>query len=285
MRYLPKYEYTPVRPPEQLYSRSELAELARVPEEVVAFWGREAIIIHAEGGDGRGSHKKYDFAQVNIAAILGSIRRQFAPKTEVLKSLAERLQLAVRLISSSNLYYLNAERAAALASALDGYRRGELVEVYDHSLTEGLSARQRLEVSPYRPATDELEIVVHYCDHSDYDTASDILAAAKRMEPGQERNIRLGVAIFGTFLTASNLDNICWIVRPTDEGWETLEISEGGTVDLTIREAAFYLPVCSIIEDTWGEDWTLAAAKAQEMLEVRRELSRARRAIAQKGAE
>jgi hypothetical protein len=279
MRIVPKYDYIPVRPADRVYSRSELAELARAPEEVIAFWGREGIICHSEGGEGRGSHKKYDFAQVNIAAVLSALRRQFAPRTEVLQSLANQLQKAVKLISQSNLYYLNARTAAVLATKLDAFARGETVEVYDWRLSEGLSDRERIGFNSYRKAKDELEIVTASCDFADYDSASDILAAARTIGPGNEELVRFGEPIVGCFLTASDMDNICWIIRPTENGWEKLEISEGGTVDLTIREAAFYIPVCAIIADTWGEDWVTASKKRKELSQMRRQLYAARKGI------
>jgi len=262
MKIAAKYEYTPVRPVDRLYSRSEVAELAQLPEEVIAFWGREAILVHAEGGEGRGSHKKYDFAQVNIAAVLASLRRQFSPKTEVLQSLANRLQAGVRLLNESKLYYMNASYAAALATKLAAFARGEEVEIYDASLTDHLPLREQIGISSRRPAADQLEIVAEVCGHLDYDSPSDVLAAARRIGPGQDDKIRMGEVIVGTFLKASDLDNVSWIVRPVNDTWEMLEISEGGTVDLTIREAAFYIPVGSIIADTWGEDWIAAQQKS-----------------------
>lgn len=73
------------------FSKGDLSRLSGVPENVLTFWLRAGLLVPVEGGDGRGSHRRFDRMQVSLAAILREMHA-FGANITTLNSFAEFLR-------------------------------------------------------------------------------------------------------------------------------------------------------------------------------------------------
>lgn len=275
MKIFPKYEYFPVDDPEARYARSEVATIAGVSEEVIAFWGKEGLLAHCEGGEGRGSHKKYDFPQVNIAIVLGALRRKFNVKTKILKDMADFLQEGTKYIQQAGIYPYNVITAARLSTNLAKFRRGEVVEVRNEE-ADDMSTRDYVNAPReklYRPAADEMEVLASLTSHADFDSAQDILKASRKIPENKTLMVDRAADLFDIFLKPSGKSDTYWVVAPQDDGLKIVEFSDEYSTDLDFEDAAMFIPVKRIMARGWGERFRAAEAageeRSQKMYEAR----------------
>jgi hypothetical protein len=94
--------------PAALFTRKQLGDLARLDDTTLNYWSREGILRPDEGGEGRGSHRRFSYHQVNLAALLGELR-QFGIGTPALKRLADRFHAAMDYMAGLGLDRSNYE--------------------------------------------------------------------------------------------------------------------------------------------------------------------------------
>jgi DNA-binding transcriptional MerR regulator len=70
-----------------LYTRQQIGELTGIASDTLNYWMREGVLRPAAGGDGRGSHRRLPYWEVNLAAILNQVQ-QFGAGLASLKALA-----------------------------------------------------------------------------------------------------------------------------------------------------------------------------------------------------
>jgi DNA-binding transcriptional MerR regulator len=253
-----------VQPDRSLYSRQQLGELAGLDNTTLNYWSREGLLVPSEGGQGRGSHRRFDFIQVNIAAILGQMRR-FKLSLQVMRSFAELLQKAVVLGAGRDLHPGNYVSAANLADRLNEFRMGLPVRVHAHPVSEprpeNLKRTEYLEwVSERRAAVSEAEIVEELIGYkSDYDTVEEILAFADAIGPGRVLEAQLYADLVYDILAPGYSGGYSWLLGfGPDESWKVEFGSEAnffGSADLGAVEAfgpGIFLPVSGIIRQLWG---------------------------------
>lgn len=80
--------------PRILFTRQQIAELTGVADSALNYWMREGLLQAAEGGEGRGNHRRFSFTEINIAGILNEVK-QFGVGLPALKALANRFHRAL----------------------------------------------------------------------------------------------------------------------------------------------------------------------------------------------
>jgi DNA-binding transcriptional MerR regulator len=70
-----------------LYTKQQIGELTHIPADVLNYWMREGVLRPASGGEGKGSHRRFPYWEVNLAAILREVQ-QFGAGLASLKALA-----------------------------------------------------------------------------------------------------------------------------------------------------------------------------------------------------
>ncbi len=76
-----------------LFTRSQISDLAKIPGDVLNYWMREGVLRPREGGEGRGLHRRFDYPEVMLAAILDQLRG-FGLGLPALSKLADRFHRA-----------------------------------------------------------------------------------------------------------------------------------------------------------------------------------------------
>jgi len=93
--------------PAQLFTRQQIAEMTGIDSSTLNYWMREGVLRASEGGAGKGSHRRFGYQEINLAALLHELR-QFGIGTVALARLARRFHhaldwMAERGISNDNL--------------------------------------------------------------------------------------------------------------------------------------------------------------------------------------
>lgn len=212
------------------------------------------MLRHVEGGDGRGSHKRFAPAQVTIAAILGEVRDNFGAGGKVLPLLAELLQDSVALFEDSPLHIANWEYAAKLSTDLAAFRSGKPVIIWRDAderkdVPEGESQFKRA-------ATSEAEIIGDLGNgRVDYDGIGGVIKAASKIPPGRDIQADVAQTILAPILCPGFQDDVCWLLRLKDDGLRLVEGSNGGAdfqnFDPAEMGCAMFLPVDAIVRRTW----------------------------------
>lgn len=73
----------------QLFTRSDLGRITQIPDDVLNYWMRENVLRPVEGGSGRGQHRRFDYPEVMLAAIMDQLRG-FGLNLPTLRRLAAR---------------------------------------------------------------------------------------------------------------------------------------------------------------------------------------------------
>ncbi|WP_338242226.1 MerR family transcriptional regulator [Aurantiacibacter hainanensis] len=251
-------------PTSSLYSRQQIGQLVGLDDTTLNYWSRERLLIPTEGGEGRGSHRRFDFIQVNIAAILAQLR-PFGLNIAVLRPLADLLQRAADLGKGGELHPGDYFLAARLATKLHQFRSGSTVMVRQRKHAEerpsGLSRQAYIDwLMAERPATTEAEITDELLqNNTDYSTAEAIIAVADAMGPNRETEARLyGDLVFGV-LAPGYSDEYSWLLGfRSDQSWRIEFGHQGGKffdgLGSTSPEefgAGIFLPVSAIIRQVW----------------------------------
>lgn len=248
-----------------LYTRQQVGKLARLDDSILNYWGREEILIPTEGGSGRGSHRKFDFVQVNIAAILGELRR-FGLSITVMRSLAKLLQNASKLGSGRELHPSNYSTAARLATKLHQFRAGLPVLIPEHHWSE--ERPSDLFGSAYsdwltakRSAANEAEVIENVLGPaSDYDPSQAIVAVAEAIGPGREIEAQIYAELVFDILAPGYSGAYSWLLGfGPDQSWRIEFGTEGGKFFDRLDDSSpedfgvgIFLPVSGIIRKVWG---------------------------------
>lgn len=96
--------------PTTLFSRQQIAEITGLDDSTLNYWMREGVLRAAEGGIGRGSHRKFTYHEATLAGILNELRH-FGVGVKAMARLAERFHeaidwMAARAIDIHNLWRL-----------------------------------------------------------------------------------------------------------------------------------------------------------------------------------
>lgn len=150
------------------FSRQQMSTATGLADDVLAYWLKEGIIRPTAGGSGKGSHRKFDFVQVHIAAILREVR-QFGVNIASLREVSEILQRGVEICAAHTFHRASFREAAYLAANLMAFERGEPVRILD------------VEDGNFRPAASEEEIVHDHSSHFDYDDWQMVSAFARTL--------------------------------------------------------------------------------------------------------
>lgn len=247
-----------------LYTRREVGNLVGLDDVTLNYWSREELLIPIEGGGGRGSHRRFDFIQVNIAAILGQLRR-FGLNISIMRSLSGLLQDAAKLGSGCELHPGNLSYAANLATKLNEFRNGRPVMVPEHGHNEerpsNLHGKAHSDwLLAEKPAETEQEIIDRVLGRIiDYDSIQKVVAIAKTMGPGRETEAQIYADLVYDLVAPGYSDAYSWLLGfGPDETWRIEFGFEGanffgGSNSQSSEEfgAGIFLPVSGIIRKVW----------------------------------
>ena len=269
-------------PADTLYTRQQVENLTGVPDAMLAYWLKQGLLVPNAGGEGRGSHRRFDFVQVNIAAIYGQVRR-FGLNIEALRSLGDLLQSAAKLGAQYKLHPSNYSTAARLATKLNCFRNGEAILLPKHGRGEeppkGLRGSAYAEwLMENRPAESEGEVVQHIIQHwIDYDSAETILAAANDMGPDREVAANVYSDLVTEVFAPGYSSDYSWLVSLDPgqacriefgfDGAKFFEMAGAGSAEEF--GSAIFIPVSGIFRRIWG--FKTAAERRLENEEWRRE--------------
>ncbi|MBB3956298.1 MerR family transcriptional regulator [Novosphingobium sediminicola] len=80
--------------PTNLFSRQQIAEITGLDDSTLNYWMREGVLRAAEGGTGRGSHRKFTYCEATLAGILNELHH-FGIGVKAMAQLASRFHDAV----------------------------------------------------------------------------------------------------------------------------------------------------------------------------------------------
>ena len=246
-----------------LFTRQQVAQLTGVDDSSLNYWMREGLLRPAEGGSGKGSHRRFDFVQVNIAAIYGQLRR-FGVNIAALRSLNDLLQSSAQLGTTAQLHASNYTTAAWYGSKLDAFRRGVPVMIEPNWAIkddpEGMSTQAKMEwLKQERPATDEQDLSIHLLrNERDYDDVETIVAAAEKFGPGRETEAKVYADLVLDILSPGYSDEITWLLGLRDDGTWDIESGSDGKFFENIygRKSAdfgsgIFVPLGAILRKIW----------------------------------
>jgi DNA-binding transcriptional MerR regulator len=274
-----------MHPATALFSRQQLGSLAGLDDTTLNYWSREGLLIPSAGGLGRGSHRKFDFVQVNIAAVLGQLRR-FGLSIALMRSLAELLQSAARLGASRELHPGNYSTAARLADKLSQFRSGVpvLVRAHDHAEEPPLDLKGRA-LSDWwterRPATTDADVIKDILgSRDDYDPLDAIIAMAEKIGPGRSTEARIYADLVFDVLAPGYSDAYSWLLGvDTDASWRIEFGSEGKFFEAINGPSpedfgpGIFLPVSGIIRKVWVLKTPLEHRRGREAEHLKKQLA------------
>lgn len=100
--------YAVMDPRAQLYSRQQIVTLTGVDDSTINYWTREGVLRATSGGGGKGQHRRFPFAEVNMAALLGELKK-FGGTISELRKLAARFHDAMDYMASIGVDRINFE--------------------------------------------------------------------------------------------------------------------------------------------------------------------------------
>jgi hypothetical protein len=260
--------------PATLYARQEIADRTGVSDDVLSFWTKRGLLMAAQGGEGKGSHRRFAFPQVNIAAIYAVFRDHFGANVATLSSLAALFQRSVTAFERAPIYVGDWDGAASLAQALSDFRSGKTVMVDEHDIDDpdydSLSINEKIQK---RPARNEAEVIgTGRFSHTDTPFPA-LLRFAEALGPGRYQEARVAQALLGTILAPTYMGDVCWLMRQTEDGWDIRDSSEDMNFsDINAGEfgPGVFIPVGSIIRKIWDmPDWRALRRRRQaKVLEV-----------------
>ncbi len=98
--------YDRMDPRAQLYSRQQIVTLTGVDDSTINYWTREDVLRATSGGGGKGQHRRFPFAEVNMAALLGELKK-FGGTISELRKLASRFHDAIDYMASIGVDHNN----------------------------------------------------------------------------------------------------------------------------------------------------------------------------------
>lgn len=250
-----------MNPLADLFIRSEITALTGVDDSTLNYWMREGVLAWSSGGTTRGSRRRFDFRQVNIAAALGAMGG-LRPSIGPLRSLGALLQSAVRLGDAGTLHPSNYLEAARLATALADFHAGIDVPVRLNRIgsrpPEGMTGARLSEwYEARRPAVSSEEVRAHILTvEPDHDSRERIVEVAQRIQPHSEDLARIYATLTYDVLAPGYACRHNWLLTlGTDASWQVTIIQDGETFSADRADAAapaIFLPVQAIIQRVWG---------------------------------
>ncbi|EPR16161.1 hypothetical protein M527_22220 [Sphingobium indicum IP26] len=271
-----------------LYTRQQVGNLAGLDDTTLNYWSREGLLVPTEGGSGRGSHRRFDFVQVNIAAILGQLRR-FGLNISIMRSFASLLQEAAQLGSAREIHPSNYQTAAHLATKLNLFRTGAAVMIPKHHRSEERPTNLHGEaysdwLLAKRPAETEDQIIDDILGiRDDYDPIQAIVAVAEKIGPNRETVAKIYGELVFDLLAPGYSDAYSWLLGfGPDESWRIEFGFEGGKFFETIGGPSpedfgpgIFLPVSGIIRKVWGLKTPSEYMRDREAERLRKTLAKA----------
>ena len=96
-----------------LYTRQQVANLTGLDDSTLNYWMREGVLRSAEGGGGKGQHRRFPYHQINLALLLDQLRG-FGVSLPAIKRLADRFHDAVDFMATWGVTRDNMERVDML---------------------------------------------------------------------------------------------------------------------------------------------------------------------------
>ena len=239
---------------DQQITRQQLGSLAGVSDDVLAFWIKNGLLVAASGGEGKGSHRRFDGYQVSIAAILAELRT-FGINLAGLRSFAERLQAATALGKSAECNPMAFYDAQELRGKIAAFERGEEVLIGEPPTV--IEDRGEIRAG----SLDDIYEYLKAWPGRLNDTFENILAFAKRITPEDIRLLNLFLDVhgdaFGRLYRGRLMaqGDASWLaVRQADESWLILNAPDPDTA-ITVGEdeycSGIYLLPTRIVRRAW----------------------------------
>lgn len=86
----------------QLFSRQQIADLTGIDDSTLNYWMREGVLRADSGGGGKGQHRRFRFAEVNLALIFNQLRT-FGISMPSLRQLSERFHAALDFMEAAGI--------------------------------------------------------------------------------------------------------------------------------------------------------------------------------------
>jgi len=98
-----------------LYSRQQVARLTGIDDSTLNYWMREGVLQAAEGGTGKGQHRRFPYHQINLALLLDQLRG-FGVSLPAIKRLADRFHSAIAFYAEAGVSRANDEAVTEIIS-------------------------------------------------------------------------------------------------------------------------------------------------------------------------
>lgn len=249
-----------------LFTRQQLGEMTGLSDDVLSYWIKGGLLVAAEGGSGRGSHRKFDYIQVHLAAVLREMHR-YGANIGTLRSIAQIIHRGQAVCAGTDLRVDELSDAIRSASGILKFRAGESVEVYVPP--ENWRATGSRADGEHRPALSEMEIISYYAEvdlaqapryeHflSRIENDSDIDAARRYHDL-----LDYSYLLPRTETTPHIWDDTAWLVVPNEGGWKFFDTAEGFNFPFAASStlSGIYLGVARIFKSIWdgpGKHFTL----------------------------
>lgn len=137
---------------EKLYTRQDIRELTGIPEDVLNYFVREGLLEAAEGGGGKGQHRRFRQMEVNLAALLYQIKANSGANIGVLRDIVRSVRNSVEFANalpfSPSQFWESAPTAAMEERDASAGKFPEVVKyIRDHDyweLRDHIAVSQRL---------------------------------------------------------------------------------------------------------------------------------------------
>lgn len=113
-----------------LFSRRQLGELAGLDASTLTYWTREGMLRPAQGGGGKGLHRKFAHSEVNLAAILMELSR-CGVSAIALRALAKKFHDAMDWFEANSLTRETTEACGHLVACHDEWVSTGHIELDD----------------------------------------------------------------------------------------------------------------------------------------------------------
>lgn len=129
---------------ETLFSRKQLGELAGLDASTLIYWTREGILRPAEGGGGKGQHRRFTYSEVNLAAVLMDVMRA-GVSSAALRGLADKFHEAMDWMAEWDVTRSNEELFGHLVACREEYALQGQIELPAIPDADGISPGERSE--------------------------------------------------------------------------------------------------------------------------------------------
>lgn len=182
------------------FTRQQMSAATGLADDVLAYWLKEGIIRPTAGGSGKGSHRKFDYVQVHIAAILREVR-QFGVNIASLREVSDILQRGVDICSRHSFHRASFREAAYFVTSLLAFQSGEPVRIFDRDTDD------------FRSAVNEVEIAHHHSSQFDHDEWELVEAFARTLQGDDIIAVRL-------YADLTDPDNLIEVGVGKAENWD-----------------------------------------------------------------